>query len=299
MAELSIYLFGSVRVLQSDQELRIRPASRMLLLYLLLHRLKHHRREELSTLFWGDTSDAHARRCLNSALWRLRQDFTDTNLINSNVQGDVVLKLQENCYLDVVEFENLALSHLKKSPEVLNEAEIKNLEQAVAIYHGDLAENCYYDWILPERERFRALYLDVLSLLMQAHSHHRSHAQAIRIGQQILQMDPLREDIHRHLIRLYIATDQRNRALQQYMTCWQLLQSELHLTPIPETTALYEEIVGKEPFPGLATAPVSTPLASTSLSAPHNLDHLVSLLHTLQAEIQNTLHAIDQMTTSH
>jgi DNA-binding SARP family transcriptional activator len=298
MAELSIYLFGSVRVLQTGQELLMRPASRMLLLYLLLHRAKYHRREELSTLFWGDTSDTGARRCLNTALWRLRRDVPSTDILNSNLQGDLMLKLQEDSYLDVAEFEDLAFSGLKRSPQVLNDTEIKDLEQAVTVYRGDLAENCFYDWVMPERERLRALYLDSLTSLMQSYSHRQTYPQAIRIGHQILQSDPLREDIHRHLMRLYIASDQRSRALQQYMACWQLLQDELHLTPMPETTALYEQISGKDPLTEITTPVDSIPLRATPLPLHNNLEHLKSLLGNLQTAIQQTMQTIQDLNRS-
>ena len=298
MAELSIHLFGSVRVLRTDQELPIRPASRMLLLYLLLHRAKHHRREELSTLFWGDTDDASARRCLNTALWRLRQDISFTDLVGNNVQGDLVLKLKGDYYLDVAEFESLAMSGLKSTPEVLDDTGVRRLEQAVIVYNGDLAENCFYDWVLPERERLRALYLDILTLLMQTYSYRQTYPQAIRIGHQILQSDPLREDIHRYLMRLYIATDQRSRALQQYMTCWQLLQDELRLTPMPETTALYEQIAGKDPLSGLSMAHDPAPLPSIPAFLSPNLDQLKNMLHDLQTAIEQTLHLIQELNSS-
>ncbi|HRQ41527.1 MAG TPA: hypothetical protein PLD25_26705 [Chloroflexota bacterium] len=41
-------------------ELVMRPASRALFLYLLLHRHKYLRREALAALFWGESDDAHA-----------------------------------------------------------------------------------------------------------------------------------------------------------------------------------------------------------------------------------------------
>ncbi len=290
MTVLSIYLFGSMRVVKMDRELPMRPASQMLLLYLLLNRAKHHRREELATLFWGDTEDTKARRCLNTALWRLRQDITDTDIISSNLQGDVTLELQSNNYLDVAEFESLGLSGLKKTPEILNVVEINNLEQAVEVYQGDLAENCFYDWVLPERERLRAFHLDILTLLMHSYSRKQAYPQAIEAGKQLLQCDPLREDVHRHLMRLYIAIDQRGYALQQYMTCWQILHDELRVTPMPETTALYEQMMGPDPFAGLTTA--SAPSLPELQSLHLNLDHLKNRLQHLQMEIQQTLQAL-------
>ena len=287
MSELTIYLFGSVRVVQAGQELPLRPTSQMLLLYLLLHRMKYHRRELLSALFWGDSEESKARRCLNSALWRLRKEMVDALPVSSNMQGEVGIELQSHVRLDIAEFEGVALPGLKTAPESLDTATINRLDQAVTLYQGDLAENCFYDWILPERERLRVLYLDILALLMNAYSHQHIYPEAIRAGKQLLQCDPLREDVHRHLMRLYIVSDQRSRALQQYMTCWQLLHDELHLTPMPETTNLYEQIMGQDSFAEFTAVPTASP--SMPLQRPPNLDHLKNLLYRLQTEIQHTL----------
>jgi DNA-binding SARP family transcriptional activator len=224
----------------------------------------------------------------------LRKELVDIISINSNLRGEIGLKLQNNVRLDVAEFENAALSYLKAPLDSLTIEEINHLEQAAALYQGDLAENCFYDWILPERERLRALYLDILSLIMNAYSHQHYYPQAIKTGHQLLQSDPLREDVHRHLMRLYIATGQRSRALQQYMTCWHLLHDELHVAPMPETVALYEQIVGQEPFAELSAIFPSLPSATPPL-LPGNLDRLKDLLRHLQAEIQYTLQAIQDV----
>lgn len=272
----------------------------MLLLYLLLHRHKYQRREALATLFWGDYDDTRARRCLNSALWRLRRelDETEPEMLTGNPQGDIRLALRDDDRLDVAEFEIIARSNLTRSPEALDSAELASLEHAVALYQGDLAENCYYDWVLPERERLRALYLDALTLLLRANIRQQAYPGAIATAHRLLQVDPLREDVHRDLMRLYSATDQRGRALQQFLICRQLLHDELHVAPVPETTALYEQLQGNgtlDLWSGSPPAAAPAPSADTLQQTTDYLDRLQRLLQHVQHEIQHTLRALQQL----
>lgn len=272
----------------------------MLLLYMLLNRHRYQRREALATLFWGESNDTRARRCLNSALWRLRHELDGVpELLASNQQGDVRLMLHDEDRLDIAEFEIITRSNLMRAPEALESAELASLEHAVALYQGDLAESCYYDWVLPERERLRALYLDALSLLLRANIRQHAYPNAIATAHQLLQVDPLREDVHRDLMRLYSATDQRGRALQQFHICRQLLQDELHVTPVPETIALYDQLQGSGTLDlwagGMApTAPPVVPGNATQQIAS-SLDRLQQLLQHVQNEIQQTLRALQQL----
>ena len=58
-----------------------------------------------------------------------------------------------------------------------------------------------------------------------------SFGDALRCGRLILLSDPLREHIHRDLMRLYAANGQRSQAIQQYHTCAEVLRAELGLAP--------------------------------------------------------------------
>ncbi len=57
-------------------------------------------------------------------------------------------------------------------------------------------------------------------------------------------MDPLREEAHRQVMRLYAWSGQRNAAIHQYRECVGILEQELGVTPLAETTELYEAIKG-------------------------------------------------------
>ena len=74
MTILHIKLFGGfhVRDVAAAADVKVTPNLQHLLAYLLLFRHRAYARDVLMELFWGDHDEAHARACLNTALWRLR-----------------------------------------------------------------------------------------------------------------------------------------------------------------------------------------------------------------------------------
>jgi DNA-binding SARP family transcriptional activator len=62
-------------------------------------------------------------------------------------------------------------------------------------------------------------------------------------GQRILDQDPLREEIHRDMMRLYLENGQRALAVRQYELCRECLRRELGISPMAETQQLSAQIV--------------------------------------------------------
>ena len=75
MALLRIQLLGAVRVFHAEHsyDARLTQTLQPLLAWLVLNRKKTHAREALTELFWGEQRGDRARRCLSTALWRLKQ----------------------------------------------------------------------------------------------------------------------------------------------------------------------------------------------------------------------------------
>jgi DNA-binding SARP family transcriptional activator len=242
MGVLRICLFGTVQVSHGDrlQDTRAIHAVQALLAYLVLHRRRSHAREVLTGLFWGDHPEARARSCLSTALWRLRRVLEPagvtrgTYLVTSRI-GEVGFNCESDHWVDVAAFEQ----------GVQRQAvpDWSGIEGAISHYTADLLEGFYEDWALRERERLRLLYLDALGRLLRHHSESDALDAALACGQRILEIDPLREEIHRELIRLHLRSGHRAHALRQYQTCRDLLVSELGVEPMEETRALYDEIL--------------------------------------------------------
>lgn len=243
MPHLQIRLFGTLRVVPAGatREAHLPGRLRDLLAYLVLRREQPQAREVLAGTFWGDQPDARARACLSTALWRLRRILapgagTEERYLVTGGRDEVRFVAGDACLVDVAEFERGV--ELPLAGEALTAEGARRVERALALYTGPLLEGVYHDWALRERERLRSLYLETLSRIMQHHARHGDLQRAISSGEQILRLDPLREEVHRDLIRLHLAGGQRALALRQYEACREELRRELEITPMEETEAL-------------------------------------------------------------
>lgn len=243
MAHLQIRLFGTLRVVPggAPREAHLPERLRDLLAYLVLRRDQPQAREVLAGLFWGDQPDARARACLSTALWRLRRILEpgagrEERYLVTCGRDEVSFVAREACAVDVVDFEREVRTPLPG--ETLTAEGARRVERALARYTGPLLEGVYHDWALRERERLRSLYLEALSRIMHYHAREGDLRRAISSGEQILRHDPLREEVHRDLIRLHLAGGQRALALRQYEACREGLRRELEIAPMEETEAL-------------------------------------------------------------
>jgi len=134
-------------------------------------------------------------------------------------------------------------------------------------------------WVLLEQERLRQLMLNALADLITFHQQRRQLAAGIQYAQQLLALDPLQEETHRQLMRLYALDNQRLAALAQYEQCAAILDEDLGVAPDEETTALYEQI-RDDKVTSWQGDKVTTP-ANVTLSPPHPVTR--SSLHNLPA----------------
>ncbi len=249
MGILQVALFGDVRLTHDNwqTEVTVTRDIQALLAYLLLQRHRVHFREVLADMFWAEHSQERARGSLNTALWKLKKALepkgipAGTYLKNSH-QGGVAFNRESQYWLDIEVFENETNRILVRPFQAVEEIHIKGLKKTLGLYNGELLEGFYKDWALRERERLRAFYLRSLIYLLQYYGFHQAYETAITYGLQILDLDPLREEIHREIMRLYLGNGQRALAIKQYEICCTTLDKELGIGPMEDTQALYVQI---------------------------------------------------------
>jgi predicted ATPase/DNA-binding SARP family transcriptional activator len=229
---LQVYLLGSFRVERDAQTIRF-PARKVesLFAFLVLHP-QSHSREKLSALLWGDSTDDQARHSLRTALATIRKALGDDALIAD--RETVQLNPGFAVWVDAREISDF---RFQISDSVSPQSEILNLKSEI-----DLLPNFYDEWILPERERLRAIYLDALLQIAQQHRAKSEYARAIEIVQKILTHDSAHEKAYQHLIFCLAATGDRIGALKQFDACEKKLRDELGVAPSPETIALRDQI---------------------------------------------------------
>jgi DNA-binding SARP family transcriptional activator len=263
----------------------------------VLERQRLHPREVLAGLFWSEYDSVHARGCLNTALWRLRRVLEPDGILNgtyllTNHQGDVGFNRQSQHWLDVEVFEEKIQQVLNLPGQEVGERQVADMESALALYTGDLLEGLYEDWALRAREYLRRLYLNGLAYLMHYYRRQRCYEKSLAHGQRILDKDPLREEIHREMMRLYAESGQRPLGLRQYEICRAALDEELGIQAMEETQMLYEQLLSDLP----TTMQSSTPdLLLEILPALRLCHQAAQTLAAAQSELQQALQRIEAL----
>jgi DNA-binding SARP family transcriptional activator len=253
MNKLKIELFGHARITPAGATVpaKIQKTCEFLFAYLLLH--SHHpcSRDQLIGTFWGDQSESSARNCLNTALWRLRRVLeprpSDHGTFLLTLTTDTVgFNWESSYWLDVECFTSAIEPFLHIPVALLQRDEVDAVEKVLDLYQGDLLIDVYQDWVLPKRESLHRLYLNSLAHLVDYYTHNKVFDKGLTFAQYILDLDPLREEMHRIIMQIYIESGQRPLAIRQYEKCRYLLEEELGVPPMPETEAIYRQITSTD-----------------------------------------------------
>ncbi|HET7237577.1 MAG TPA: BTAD domain-containing putative transcriptional regulator, partial [Terrimicrobiaceae bacterium] len=255
VAELS--LLGHFRLrLSGGPDLDLpSPKDRALLAVLALHPRVPQSREKLAGLLWSDRGDAQARDSLKHALMHLRYCLAEIAPEAIAADRHSITLVPTALSIDVGRFE-----------ELLRQGTTEALEQAGALYAGDLLEGIsirdsgFEDWLLAERRRLRRLAEDALTSLLTPSLPVGTRELAAR---RLLAFDPLREAACRALMQAHADRGERAQALKLYYTVRQRLHAELGVTPESETSALYENIRQRRDAPSF---PAQEPSPATRAS---------------------------------
>jgi len=251
MARLSMYLFGPLQVtLDGDPVTTFESDKvRALFAYLAVERQAPQRRDRLAGLLWSDQPERAARTNLRHALANLRTAIGDRHAAPPFLlisRRTIQFNRASDAWVDAVAFSELLRDKPARSPDA---GAIQQLEEAVALYRGDLLEGfslsdcpAFEEWALFEGERLRRLVLGALHRLTAWHEEQGRAERALEYAWRSVEMDPWRESACRQVMRLLARTGRRAAALTQYETCRRALALELHVEPAPETTRLYERI---------------------------------------------------------
>jgi predicted ATPase len=228
-----VYLFGAEpRLALEGRPLQGQVPKRTLALlaYLGLHSDRAVPRDLIAAALWPDVPDSEARANLRRHL-SLLNHFLPPDSEQPWIVGGRVLQwdLASPSWFDVSEFERLARTPATKA-------------QAVEIYTGDLFEGLDDEWIVPIRERYRALVLSVLAELIDVHERASDVANTLRFGRMLVRFDPLREDVVRRLMLMRAATGDRAGALQEFKEFERRLSDEMAAEPMRETVECCERI---------------------------------------------------------
>ena len=206
-------------------------------------------RDKLLAYLWPESSDEQARNALRQALFRLRRDLGQPEL----VLGSTELRLNPSAISsDVAEFE-----------AALERAEP---ERAVVLYRGPFLEGFHLNdapdferWMDAERRRLAERVCGALESLAKEATQRGDHEVAAGWWRRLTALEPLNGRVAVKLMEALAAAGDRAGALQHARVHEALLRQELDSGPDPAVLALSER---------LRQASVLSPADQSRLSAP-------------------------------
>jgi DNA-binding SARP family transcriptional activator len=286
-------LLGRLDVERDDGSTHPIPLScAPLVAYLLCHREGPIDRSQAAAILWPDRPEHRAKRCLATALWRLRgvngmEDWLETELSNR-----VGINPDSSVTVDIVEFED-ALSDFLRQRGDATDTQMARALDATTLYLRDAFDQIEAEWIYIERERLRQLLVDGLGQLARNFESQNKTNRMIEIAERLARMEPLREDVHRLLMRGYLARGARAKAIAQYRICQGELADALGIEPMTETQSLYQDLVARV---DRKRAPAdSTRALEIARAVARKLGHSRKTVDTLGTDLDEALVLLDRL----
>jgi DNA-binding SARP family transcriptional activator len=252
VAELEIGLLGGfrvavgTRVVPAEAWPRRKPAALVKLLALAPRHRLH--RERLMDALWPNLARDRAAANLRKAVHHARRVLATVDGAHLIVSaGELICLPVERVWVDVEAFLDAA-ARARQARDAAAYAE------ALDLYRGGLLpDDPYEEWTIGPREELQsefAALLEEQAGLLEARG---DLEDAVRAAQRLVAVDPVREDTHVRLMRLYALAGRRTEALRQYQALHAVMRRELGIEPGLEAQQLYEGVRA-----GLAAEPELT-----------------------------------------
>jgi DNA-binding SARP family transcriptional activator len=238
---LQVRLFGGLAV-ESDGVALPTPERRRacsLLGWPALHPGMHPR-SEVAGRFWPEVLDSSARKSLRTALVAVRHSLGAAGVGVLVATRDMVGLAADLVFVDAREFDRLVREG--------------RLQEAVDLCDGELLAGLDDEWVYEAREAYRHRLGDALERVAADAETAGALMDAVRVSRRRVELDPLREDAHRELIRRLIAAGEASAARVAFDDLARRLRAELHVAPSRETRRLLAAIHAHDAAPVRLTA---------------------------------------------
>ncbi len=253
---LRLGLLGPPTVERDGTSLAFDTRKSVALLALLAIQRRAQGRETLAAALWPESDEVRARSSLRRTL-----SVTASAVGPSMRTTRATVELDAaHVWCDVWEFERLSAAG---DPSSLSAAAALYRDAFLAGFHARAgAEFEHWQEVVAEGQRQRLGR--VLEQLVDVEVVSGRLDAALAHARRWLALDELGEPAHRALMRVLAWSGERSASLDQYRRCVRVLDEELGVAPLDETTALYEEIRADE----LARPPRVADVASARFEEP-------------------------------
>lgn len=249
MPDLVIHTLGTPGAELRERAISVDTRKAIALLIYLALEGQTRSRDALAALLWPEHDQARARAALRRTISVLHKALEGRYLGIEREQ--VTLTDIDDIWVDALEFRRLLASrraHGHAEREVCA-ACLDPLRRATDLYRDDFLSGfalrdslSFEEWESTQRQALRDDLSSALAALTRCYILVGELREAITVGRRWLALDPLNEQAHRLLMRLFDWTGQAQAADRQYRECARILEHELGAAPLEATTRLYEAI---------------------------------------------------------
>lgn len=224
--DVRLTLLDGFELRHGQERVALPLGSQRLVAFLALHD-RPLLRVHVAGALWLDASEERSYANLRSALWRLRRpdcEIVDATTTHVGLSHEVVVDVRE------------LVAAARRLLDGIDEPHPADLDDAWKA--GELLPDWYDDWLETERERVHQLRLHAVEHVAEQLLDTQCYGQLFDVLLGTLRSDPLRESVHRLLIRAHLAEGNRSEAIRHYRTYRERLQAELGLEPSPQIADL-------------------------------------------------------------
>lgn len=224
--KLYISCFGKFQVYRQNEEpIRWRTEkSKELAALLISNSGQTMTRDEIIELIWPDTELDRAIHYLHNSIYYMRKSLENYHVRRTAVKicGSYSVIID-----DTVENNLDKFTQLYAKPE----KDLQALEDLSTILSRDFMEGEDWGWTIGPRESYAKKNIEIAMKLSKSYFLHREYGKAAEVLQKAYQKSPYDETLTVMLIKLYIATGQKIKAVKHYGDYSALIKNELGISP--------------------------------------------------------------------
>ena len=232
---LSVRLLGPLEMAVRGRPVVVDTRKALAIVALVAAEARPFARDELAAMLWPEADDESARGALRRTLSALRSAVGDEGLTIDRTQ---VALDPAAVTIDLADLERLAISN-----------RLADLEAAAALARGPFLAGfairdspLFDDWQAARAVRVERTVGDLLDRLAEVRLAHGDPAGAVEVLGRRVAIDPLNEVGQRRLMELLARAGDRSGAIRQYRELVALFDRELGVTPLRETSEVYDAI---------------------------------------------------------
>ena len=234
--------FGGARVevdgrVIEDIEWRSERSKEMF--FYLLDRGRPMRKEEIALELWPDAGPKQINSAFHTTLYRLRKAIHPQVVVQSG--GGYTVNPEFDVSYDAAEFEEAARASDDAEPG--SEAWAEGLSRVASLYRGPFASSFDSSWAEQVRRRYEEMYLSSVLALASSALRRGDAAEAVRMAESVIAMDPLNEDAAYRLMEAHVQRGNLELATRAYRRLHDALRSEMDSEPSPRVRALYQRVL--------------------------------------------------------